>query len=167
MEIPRQHRNEIGVDRRRGGALVLPKLRRDLVGHDDVGTWQPPSQLVRDRELVGRVAEREEQADGDRLRVDLWQRPQIQGLDNTVRPDPLSHAVAALERHERRRMVSTESIQMRAVLAAQMQQLLESGGRDKGRPGSLAFEERVRRDRRPVRETFDLSRADGSRGSDD
>ena len=36
-EVTRHHRPEVRVDGRGGGALVLPELRRDLVGRDDVG----------------------------------------------------------------------------------------------------------------------------------
>ena len=48
-----------------------------------------------------RVAEREQQADGDRVRVDLRQRAELERRDHPVRPDPLADAEAALERHER------------------------------------------------------------------
>ena len=89
LEIAREDRPEIGVDRRRRGALVLAELGRDLVRGDDPRAGQAAPQLVRDRLLVARVAEREEQADGDRLRVDCGQRVEVERPQHAVRPDPL------------------------------------------------------------------------------
>ena len=61
-------------------------------------------------------------------------------------------------------MLGAEPVEVRAVLPAQVQQVLEAGGRDEGRPRALALEERVRRDGRAVREPLDRPRADRARG---
>ena len=67
----RDRRPEIRVDGRRRGALVLAELGRDLVRGDDARVRQPPPHLVRDGAFVGRIPKREQQADCDRLRVEL------------------------------------------------------------------------------------------------
>ena len=68
-QVARRDRREVRVGGRRRGALVLAELGRDLVRGDDVHAGMPPAQLGRHGRLVGRVAEREEQADGDGLGV--------------------------------------------------------------------------------------------------
>ena len=74
------------------------------------------AQLVGDRTLVRRVAEGEEEADRDRLRVHLGEGLQRNRLHDALRADPLAHADATLERDERLRMVDVEAIEVRAVL---------------------------------------------------
>ena len=126
---------------------------------------QATPQLGRDRELVARIAEREERADGDRLGIDVGQRVELERLEHAVRPDALADAVGPLERDERLRMLGAQPVEMRARLPAKVKQVLEAGRRDERRSRALAFEQRVRRDRRAVREALDVRRADGgSRG---
>ena len=72
---------------------------------DDSRARQPPAQLGGDGALVARVAEREEEADGDRLGVDLAQRLEIERPEHSFRTDPLGDAEAALQRHQRLGMV--------------------------------------------------------------
>jgi hypothetical protein len=110
------------------------------------------------------VAEREEQAHRDRLGVELGQRVEVELLEHTVGPDPLAHADAALERDERLRVRFAEPVEVRARLPPQVQEMLEPGRGDERRlrPGPL--EERIRRDRRPVREPLDRPRAHLPRG---
>ena len=164
LQVPSDHRPEVGVDRGRRRPLVLAQLGRDLVRGDDARPRQPPPQLLRDRPLVRGVAEREEQADRDRLdAVELRQRVELERLEHAVGPDPLADAVTALERDERLRVRRAEPVELRAVLPPQVEQVLEAGGRDERRSRALALEQRVRRDRRPVREALDLGRADGRR----
>ena len=112
-EVARDDRPEVGVDRGRRRPLVLAELGRDLVRGDDARVRQPPPQLVGDRPLVRRVAEREEEADRDRLRVQRPAASEVERLDDAVRPDPLAHPDAALERHERRRVRRAEPVQVR------------------------------------------------------
>jgi hypothetical protein len=162
-EVPRGDRPEVRISGRSRCALVLPKLGGDLVRRDDECVRQPAPNLVGNQALVRRVAKREEQADGHRLGVELRQRVELQLAQHTVRADPLRDAHAALERHERRRMVGAQAIQLRAVLPAQVQQVLEPPGRDERGARPAPLEERVGRDRRPVREALELAGADRTR----
>src|SRR5436190_6225511 len=62
-------------------------------------------------------------------------------------------------------MVDTEPVEVGTVLAPQMQEMIESVGRDERRARTLALEQRVRSDRRPVREPLDVDGTDlGRRG---
>ena len=78
LEVARGDRREIRVRSGRRRALVLAELGRNFVRGDNVHARMAPAQLVRDRALVRRVAEREQQTHGDRLGVtdvgDLSQR---------------------------------------------------------------------------------------------
>ena len=164
LQVPRDHRPEIGVDRGRRGPLVLAQLGRELVRGDDARARQAPPQLLRDGPLVRGVAEREKQADRDRLdAVEVRQRVELERLEHAVGADPLADAVTALERDERLGVRRAEPVELRAVLPPQVEQVLEAGGRDERRPRALALEQGVRRDRRAVREALDLGRTDGRR----
>ncbi len=164
LQVPSDHRPEIGVDRGRRRPLVLAQLGRELVRGDHARPGQPPPQLLGDRPLVRGVAEREEQADRDRLdAVEVRQRVELERLEHAVGADPLADAVTALERDERLGVRRAEPVELRAVLPPQVEQVLEAGGRDEGRSRALALEQRVRRDRRAVREALDLGRTDGRR----
>ena len=54
-------------------------------------------------------------------------------------------------------MLRAEPVEVGAVLPPQVQQMLEAGVRDERGARALALEQRVRRDRRPVREALDAS----------
>ena len=56
---------------------------------------------------------------------------------------------------------------MRACLATQMQEVFEARVRDERRAGAFPLEQRVRRDRRPVREPLEIVSADGTGRLDD
>jgi hypothetical protein len=71
LQVPAERRPEVGIGCCRGGALVLAKLGCDLMRRDHVRVRIASSKLVRDGSLVRRVAEREEQADGNRLGLEL------------------------------------------------------------------------------------------------
>ena len=158
-QIAPEQRTEVRVRGRRRRPLVLPKLRRRLVRGDDVCLRMPAAQLRHDRALVRRVAEGEEEADRDRLRVaQVGQRREVERRQLAFRPDPPAHAERALERHERLRMRGAEPVEVRAVLAPQVEHVLEALGRDERRPRAAPLEQRVRRDRRPVREPLERRR---------
>ena len=152
-QVARRDRPEVGVGGGRRRALVLPELGRDLVRGDDVDAGMAPPQLRRDRLLVRRIAEREQQADGDRLRVaEVGKRVELERLELALRPEPAAHAVAALERHERLGMLGAEAVEMGARLPAQVEEVLEARVADVRGARAAPLEERVRGDGRPVRE---------------
>src|SRR5829696_1952137 len=113
------------------------------------------------------VPEGEEQADRNRIGVELRQRGQVERFQDAFGPDPLAHAYAALERNDGRRMVGAQPVQVRSVLAPEVEQVFEARGRHKGCPRALALEKRVGRDRRPVREALDRPGVNGAGGCDD
>ena len=77
------------------------------------------------------------------------------GSSTPCGPDALADAEAALQRDERLGVAVAEAVEMGARLPPQVQDVLEAGGGDEGRARALALEERVRGDRRPVREALE------------
>ena len=128
-----------------------------------MGAGMAAAQLRGDGALVTRVLEGEEQADGDRLGVELRQRGQIEGGDDPFGPDPLGDAVTALERDERLGLGVAEPVEMRARLPAQVEDMLEPGRADEGGARTLPLQQGVRRHRRPVGEPLDLVGSDRTR----
>ena len=159
-EVARDEWAEVRVGGGRRRALVLAKLGRDLVRRDDVCRRQAAAQLGGDGLLVARIPKREEQGDRHGLHVDLRQGAEIELLEHTFRADALAHAVAALQRDERIRMALAEPVEMRPGLTAEVQKVLEARRADEGGLRTLPLEERVRGDRRPVREALDALRSD-------
>ena len=154
-QVAAGHRPEVGVDRGRRCSLVLAELGRDLVRRDDVRLRMTPSELGGYGSLVRRVAEGEEQAYGDRLGVEVGHGREVERRDQAVRPDPFLDADAVLERDERLGMVEVEPVEVRAVLSAQMQKVLEADRRHERRPRPFSLQQGVRRDRRAVAEALE------------
>ena len=109
-----------------------------------------------------------QEADRDRLGVELGQRVELERLELSRR------ARSARARRTQRSSGTSGSgccraqpVERGAVLAPQVQQVLEARVRDERRARALALEQRVRRDRRPVREAIDALGADRARGRDD
>ena len=73
---------------------------------------QPAPQLLGNSLLVRRVAEREQQADGNGLRVHVRKRRQIERHEHALRPDSLPDAVTAIERDERRGQLVAEPVEV-------------------------------------------------------
>ncbi len=155
-EVPAENGAEVRVDGRRGRSLVLTELGRHLVRGDDVSVRVPPAELGRDCQLVLRVTEREQEADGDGIGVDPVERLQVEWDKLPVGSHPLPHARTALERDERRRMIDARAVEIGAGLAAQVEQVFEARCRHERGRRAAPLEERVRRDRGPVREAVDL-----------
>ena len=57
-------------------------------------------------------------------------------------------------------MARAEPVEVRPILPAQVEHVLEPVRRDERRPRSAPLQQRVRRDRRPVREALELARPD-------
>jgi hypothetical protein len=116
-----------------------------------------------DRPLVRRLQVGEEQADGDRLRPDP---PALGGdplelvvgerLDHAVAPDALGHLDPVALGDQRSRLRRAQPVQVRAVLASDVQQVGEPAGRHERGSGPLFGQQRVGADRHPVRETLDV-----------
>ncbi len=115
--------------------------------------------MVGERALVRRIAEGEEEADGDRLALDRLQRPEVERSHDAVRSDPLGDAVGALDRDEGYRMGRARTVEMGTRLTTKVKQMLESLRRHESRARALSLEQSVGRDRRPVREALDGHRA--------
>ena len=113
---------EVCVGRRRRRAFVLAELGRHLVRRDDVHVRCLRRSSTRDGPLVRRVAERKEEADGDRVDVaEIGERREIEWLELAVRASLPAHAAAALERNERLGLRHARPIQVRARLAAEVE----------------------------------------------
>jgi len=97
-----------------------------------------------------------EETDRDRLGVELAERVELEWRRLPLGRHPPPHADAPVERHERLRMRRAQPVEMRAILAAKVQEMLEADGADERRPRPGPLEQRVRRDRRPVREAVEL-----------
>jgi hypothetical protein len=127
-----------------------------------MGVREPASQLGGDDAFVARVPVRVKQADGNGLRIDIGQRGEVEWLELTIHTHAPTHAVRALERHERLRPRRARPVQVRARLAPQVEQVLEARVGDECRPCALPLEQRVRRDCRPVRKALDPTGARSS-----
>ena len=142
-------------------------------------TWtSAPSRsrsAARDRALVRRVAPGEQQADRDRLRRRAARaRPRraaaasaSSGSQHAARADPLGGAEAQLRRRERRRARGAQAVELRPVLAGELEEVGEALGRDERRARAVALEQRVRRDGHPVGERADVAPARRPRRSQD
>jgi hypothetical protein len=115
--------------------------------------------------LVGWVAEREQQADRDRLgpvaAYALHQPGDLlvgELLDHTLRADPLSGLVLELRFHQGPRLGAAWVVEAGAVLPADLEQVGESPGRDQGSACPALLQQRVRPDGHAVREALDVSR---------
>ena len=107
-----------------------------------------------------------EEADRDRLGVHRREAPQVERRDDSVRPHPLPHPVAAVERNERLRVGGAQPVEMRPRLTAELEQVLEARRGHESGAGALPLEQGVGRDRGPVREALDPDGADGARGGE-
>ena len=124
-------------------------------------------ELLGDTTLGLVVAEREEERDGDRLRVDLRERVEIERDELAIRAGAPAHAHAALERDEWRRVVDARAVQVCAGLSSEVEDVLEALVRHERRARAAPLEERVRRDRGAVGEAVDPGGAHGGGSVDD
>ncbi len=130
------------------------------------GPRVPAPELADDGTLGAAVAEREEQRDGYRLRIELGQCVEVERDELTLGACSPTHAHAALERHERRWMLGARTIEVRARLATEVKHVLEALVRHECRARPAALEQRVGRDGRAVGEPLDLLGADCRGGCD-
>jgi hypothetical protein len=131
-----------------------------------VGARIAPPKLRRHGPLRLAVVKREQQRDRDCVSLDGRQRVEVERDELAVGPHTSADAEATLEGDDRRRMLDARAVEVRARLAPQVQDVLEALVGDERRPRAAALEQGVRRDRRPVREAFDLLGSDRRRGRD-
>ena len=166
-EVAREHGAEVGVDDGRRGALVLTELGRDLVRRDHVCGGVAPPDLRGDALScsVSRNEKRRQTAIASASRSGSESRSS--GASSPVRAHSSLDADAALERDERRRDARrTAGTGARAGLPPEVEEMLEARRRHERRPCAAPLEQRVRRDRRPVREAIDVLEPERCRGGD-
>ena len=156
-----------GVHRRRGEALELAELRRHTGRGGDEGL-RPFLQHDGARALlVAGVDVGEEEADGDRLHALLAQRPRslahallVQRLQHLAlrRHPPLAHGHAVAPAHQRARLpgdVLHDRVVLRALVAADMDDVAVAGRGDHAGHGAVVLQHRVGRDRGAVEDVGD------------
>jgi hypothetical protein len=168
LEVGGELRAEVGVGDRGREALVLAELRQHLARERDVDVAQRLAHRLAHAALVVGVQEGEQQADGDGLHVRLAQLLDrlaqavlVERLDLAVRPHALAYGEAEVARHERLGAALREVIEGGAVLARELDQVAEALGGDERRARTAALEQRVGRDRHPVREGLHVGGLDG------
>ena len=87
-------------------------------------------------------------------------------LNLALGTDPPARADAVAFRYERLRLRSAEAVELRAVLAGDLEDVLEAARGDKSRAGAARLEERVRRHRHAVDEPLDAGGVSARLGSD-
>ena len=162
-QVGGQQRRERGVERGGGGALVLAKGAHQLAGQRQRRAGEQLADLLPQQPLVGRVGVGVQQAHRHRLgleaREHLCQLARVGGLErqqDPLRGDPLAGAEAQLGLDQRRGSGLAEPVQVGAVLAAELDHVLEAGRRDQRRARRVSLQQRVRRDRHPVGEALHL-----------
>ncbi|MCZ8148937.1 MAG: hypothetical protein O9325_13970 [Roseomonas sp.] len=134
----------IGIDDRRGGALILLRLRMHGVGEGELDAWQFLGQDCGDALLMGRVRVGVQQADCNGLHAlgaeDPGRVPHISLLerfeDAAVGQHAFPHAQAQMPGHQRRGVADEHVEQVVADLAPHLDDVAEAGGRDQ--PGARA-----------------------------
>jgi len=149
----RNLRPQVGLGGRGTGALVLAEQRQDFTARGDGDVGERRAQRRGESPLVVRMAEGKQAGDRDRLRLQGHHRgddaPHL-GLgqldQNAVGTHALSDADHTVARQERRRVIPRQVVEVGAILAAQPQQVLESGGGDERDPRAAPLEQRIGRD---------------------
>ncbi len=148
----------VGVHDRGGGALVLAELGQEPAGdrHRHVDTLQGPGDSL----LVAGIGIRVEEADRDRLGSPLPDlvRQRLEPLpvegDHLLafRTQPAGDAEPVLPGHQGRQPMPHERVELRPVLAADLDDVLEALVGHEDDPGPPALEERVGGDRGSMEE---------------
>ncbi len=150
-QVAAHQRRDGGIDDRRRRALVLAVFGQDIGGEGDVDVGQPGADGRADALLMLRSQEGEQQADGHRLDArrrhlfdHLGQRRLVQRRDDfTVRANPLSHLEAPFARHQRRRLVGNEGVEVGPVLPPDFQHVGEACRGDQRRRRAAPLQQGV------------------------
>ena len=133
-------RPQVRVGDGRRGTLVLPELWSDLVRGDDVCVRQPAPELRGDLAFVRRIAVGVQETDPNRVGLECRQRVEDERLELSGRAQAALHAVTPLEWHKRIRPGGARPVEVCAGLAAQVEEMLETGGADEGGLRSFSLE---------------------------
>src|SRR5439155_26352768 len=144
---------DVGIGAGGREALVLAHLRRDLRRQRDRQVGPLPGEDVAGRDLVRRIGEAVEEADGDALdALGLEQRQQ--GFDRGAverqqhlagGTAPLLHRQAKATRHQWRRLVEKDVVLLEAARGAYFDAVAESGRREQRGRGGFALDQAVGR----------------------
>ena len=163
FDVARHHRAEIGVQHHRRQPLELAELRRDLVAGRKEGVGQLLTQDGERALLVLGPHEAVKKGYRDRLhagRLELA-RGGAHGLFVECRRDlaGMQHAFGHFEpqvaRHQNRRFVDLDVVEVGPLLPADLQQVAEALGGDQAGLDATMLDQRVGRDRRAVAEIGD------------
>ena len=151
LEVGFEQRADIGADGGGRGALELADLGQDVGGQEHLHVGQGGAQQLAHALLVRGVEEREQEADGDRLRArgpDLFdQRGDFAFVERgdhvALRIHPLGDLEAAFARDDDRGGVLLEVVEVDAHRAAQLQHVAVAAGPDEGAVGALLLEQGV------------------------
>ena len=161
-QVGGEQRRQRGVDLGRRRALVLAERAHGLVRERHVHAGRrsraPRRSPARARGGGRRAAgtRRPPRARARRPRDDRRDALASSARSTPSGPIRSSRADAPLGRHQRGRVRRAQPVEIRARLAAELDDVLEAlGGHERG-PRALALEQRVGRDRRAVRERLDI-----------
>ncbi len=162
-QVAGDDRHDIGVDDGRRGAFVFLDLRQHLEGDARFEIGRLACHDLLDHQLVARIGEGIEQADGDRL--DLLGEQGVDGpfgvarlerpLDAAARIDPLVDDLAEIALDQRRGLLPGEVVELGHAERADLQHVAKALGRYQPDAGALVFEDGVGGHRRAVADLLD------------
>ena len=169
LQVAADGRPDVRVEGGRARSLVLSEDGEDLRGEARVDPCIPKG--LPDRPLVGRVEEGEQQAHGSGFRVEgshrLHDAADLSGRevsdDLPGGTDPLGDLDHQVARHEGRRTVRRQVVELRPVLSSDLEDVAEALGHDQRGLRSPSLEHGVRGHGRSVHEPRDRRQADARR----
>ncbi len=162
-EVAGNDRAHVGVDHGGRDALVLLDLRENVGRDGHVGTRHPLADEPGRCRLVSRIAPRVQIADRHRRDAGRYQRVGCayhrslveRRQDAAIGAHPLLHPETQMARHERLRRSEAQVVAIFGLQPlAHLQYVAVALGRDQADAGTLALDQRIRRDRRAVNDTL-------------
>ena len=162
VEIVGDDRLQIGVERRRRGALEFADLGQDVARNVDIGVRPDRLQrLCRDPLVLG-IGVGVDEGDGDGLgaarqqfaRARFTSSGSTAGTDGPVGQHAFAHLDAALARHHRLEL-APQAPGLRPVAPAHLQHVAKAFGRDDAGLAALALQQRIGADRRAMNDGRD------------
>ena len=157
-EISADDANDVSVDDCGRGTLVLLDLGQHLVGDADRKGRRFALDDLLDHQLMRRIGERIDEADGDRLHLLRQQSLDLScgigriklAFDAAFGIDALVDDAAQITLHQRRRLLPGNVIEPRHAQRADLEYVAKSLGRDQPDLGALVLEDGVGSDCRAV-----------------